>query len=99
MAVTLTVVELAASMRLGDGTTAPTAPLDAILARLLAVGTVTAELTAPAAPEQVLNEAVVRMAAYAYDTPSAGRHSGYADAWNNSGAASVCARWIVRRAR
>ena len=35
MAVSLTVIELAAAMRLGDGATAPTAPLDAILARLL----------------------------------------------------------------
>ena len=99
MAVSLTVTELAAAMRLGDGATAPTPPLDAILARLLAVGTVTAELTAPAAPDQVLNEAVVRMAAYAYDSPAAGRAASYADAWNNSGAAALCSRWIVRRAR
>ena len=101
MAVSLTVIELAAAMRIGGGATAPTPPLDAILARLLAVGTVTAELTAPAAPDQVLNEAVVRMAAHAYDydSPTAGRGASYADAWNNSGAAALCSPWIVRRAR
>ena len=37
MAVTLTLTELAASMRLGDGVEAPTPPLDGILTRLLAV--------------------------------------------------------------
>ena len=99
MAVTLTLTELAAAMRLGDGATAPTPPLDGILARLLGVGTATAELLAPGAPSAVQDEAVTRMAGYIYDMPAAARNSGYASAWNNSGAAALCGPWIVRRAR
>ena len=99
MAVTLTVTELAAAMRLGDGATAPTPPLDGILERLLGVGSATAELLAPEAPDPIQSEAVVRFASYLYDMPAAGRNSGYAAAWNNSGAAALCSPWIVRRAR
>ena len=99
MPVTLTVTDLAAAMRLGDGATAPTPPLDGILARLLGVGSATAELLAPGAPTAVQNESAVRFASYLYDMPAAGRNSGYAAAWNNSGAAALCSPWIVRRAR
>ena len=99
MAVSLTVIELAAAMRIGGGATAPTPPLDAILERLLGVGSATAELLAPDAPGPVQNEAVVRFASYLYDMPAAGRNTGYSAAWHNSGAAAMCSPWIVRRAR
>ena len=99
MPVTIDVTMLAAAMRLGDGATAPVPPLDGILARLLGVGSATAELLAPGAPEAIQNEAVVRFAGYLYDMPAAGRNTGYAAAWNNSGAAALCSPWIVRRAR
>ena len=99
MSVTLTLTELAAAMRLGDGATAPTPPLDGILERLLGVASATAELLAPGAPDAILNEAVVRFASYLYDMPAAGRNTGYGAGWHNSGAAAMCSPWIVRRAR
>ena len=99
MAVTLTLTELAASMRLGDGVEAPTPPLDGILTRLLAVAIATVERLAPDAPDDIQAEAVIRMAAYAYDSPTAGRNTGFASAWHNSGASAMCVPWIVRRAR
>ena len=37
------------------------------------------------------------MAGYLYDAPPAGPDTRYADAWRNSGAASLVARWVVHR--
>ena len=37
------------------------------------------------------------MAGYLYDSPTAGSDMKYSDAWRNSGAASLIARWVVRR--
>ena len=67
----VTVTELAAALRLGDGETAPVEPLLGILTRLLNVASTTVEAAAPAAPDAVKDESLVRMAAYLYDMPTA----------------------------
>ena len=91
MAVTLT--QLAAAMRLGNGVDAPVEPLASILQRHLDVGTALVEKEAPEAPDAVKEEAVIRVSAYSYDSPLASPGVGFADAWRNSGAASLVSRW------
>ena len=66
--------------------------------RLLAPATVLVEKRAPKAPDAIQNEAVIRLAGYWYDQPVAGKGSGYAHAFRNSGAGSVLASWVVHRA-
>ena len=44
------------------------------------------------------DEAIVRMAAYLYDSPTAASGDRYAAAWRNSGAESLVSRWVIRRA-
>ena len=94
----LTLTQLAAALRLGDGTTAPTEPVAGILTRLAGVADAFLELRADGAPEAIADEAKVRFAGYLYDAPTAGRRESYANAWINSGAAALVAPWIVRRA-
>ena len=94
----LTVTSLAAALRAGDGTAAPAEPFAGILARLLEVGTAMVEKLAPDAPEAVADEAVVRFAGYLYDAPESPPGAAYAAAWRNSGAQSLVAPWVARRA-
>ena len=91
--VTLTVAELAAALRLGDSTEET-----AEATRLLAFATAAVTKHAPDAPDVVLNEAAVRLAAYLFDMPNAGRGAGYADAVRNSGAAAILLPYRVHRA-
>ena len=93
----LTVIELAAALRLGDGVEAPTEPLSGILTRLLGVAEATANIYAPGAPETVRDEAAIRFSAYLYDLPDSQRGSGYAAAWVNSGAGALVSPWRVHR--
>ena len=96
MAVTL--IELAAALRLGDGEIAPTEPVAGLIARLLGVSQAFVALAAPAAPESVADEATIRMTAALYDAPTAAAGDRYAAAWRNSGAEALVSRWVVRRA-
>ena len=93
----VTVIQLAAALRLGDGVTAPEEPLLSILTRVSGVADATVELLAASAPDAVKDEAIVRYSAYLYDAPSAPSGDRYAAAWRNSGAAALVAGWIVRR--
>ena len=93
----VTVIQLAAALRLGDGVTAPTEPLLGILTRLSGVADATVELLAADAPDAVRDEAIVRYASYLYDMPNAPPGDRYAAAWRNSGAAALVAGWVVRR--
>lgn len=94
----VTVTQLSAALRVGDGVTAPAEPQLSVLTRLLGVATATVSRVAPDAPEAVRDEAAIRMAAYLYDQPPTVQGDRYANAWRNSGAASLVARWVVRRA-
>ena len=95
---TLSVVRLAAAMRVGDGVSALTEPLLSILTRLSGVGDAFIELLAPGAPDIIKAEAKIRFAAYLYDMPETTAGDRFASAWRNSGAAGLVAHWVVRHA-
>ena len=97
MAITLTVQQLAAALRLGDS-----AEETAEATRLLAFASVAVERHLGAAfattPEAVVNESVVRCCGYLYDMPNAGRGAGHADVLRNSGVLALLLPWRVHRA-
>lgn len=97
MPVTITVAELGEAIRLGD-----TAAETAEATRLLAYATEAASRflgdAYDAAPEAVLNEAVVRLAGYLYDSPTSSSGRGFANALRNSGAGQVLLPYRVHRA-
>ena len=94
----VTVEDLAVALRLSaDGTGLPTTQTN-ILTRLLGVADAHVDLLAPDAPDPVQDEAVVRMAAYLYDQPPVGRRDSYSNAYVNSGAGALLARWAPQAA-
>ena len=93
MTVTLQVLQLAAAMRLGDGVTALTEPEAGIVTRLLAVSTRTVEAYAEDAPEDVQNEAVIRLSAWLYDADPSRAYRMAQDAFGLSGARALLAPW------
>ena len=97
MAVTLTVLELSAALRIGDGATALDAPISAIMNRLLGAATAMVEEYAADAPEAVQNEAAVRAASYLYDNDGA-RNRRFSDVLAFSGAISILSPFRIQRA-
>ena len=93
----VTIGNLAAELRITDGAD-PVDPQLSILTRLGGVADAFIELLIPTAPEAIKDEAKIRFVGYLYDQPTAPRNAGFADAWKNSGAASLASRWIERRA-
>ena len=93
----LSVLQLAAAMRQGDGVTELVEPLLSIITRLQGVGEATVDLLAPDAPVAIKDEAIIRYAAYLYDTPSGTSGDRYAASWRNSGAGALVAGWVIRR--
>ena len=93
MAVTLTVAELLAALRLGDS-----AEETAEVTRLLAYSTEAVTQHAPDASDTAMNEAVRRLAGYLFDQPEAGRGMAYANAMRSSGAARMLLPYRVHRA-
>ena len=97
MAVTLDVAALSSALRLGDS-----AEETAEATRLLAFATesVSRHLGGAytTAPEVIVNEASIRIAAYLYDQPNAGRGVAFANALRNSGAAGILLPYRVHRA-
>ncbi len=94
----ITLIQLAAALRLGDGETAPVEPVAGLLSRLLEVSQAFVAIAAPDAPEAIKDEAAVRMTATLYDAPTAASGDRYASAWRNSGAEHLVSRFVVRRA-
>ena len=94
----LSLVQLAAALRVGDGINAPPEPINGVLVRLLAVCRATVDRRAPAAPEDVRDEAAIRMCGYLYDSPEAAGGDRYASAFRNSGAYALVSAWAARRA-
>ena len=98
MAVTLTVDELSAALRLGD------TDLEAAQAtRLLdyaieAVSRHLGDASYTATPSAIVNEAAIRLAAYLFDAPTASSGMTYANALRNSGAAVMLLPYRVHRA-
>ena len=93
MAVTLSLDALRNALRLGD-----TDEETEEAARLLAYGTEAVTRHAPDAPAVVANEAVVRLAAYLFDQPTASRRDSHANAIRNSGAARMLLPYVIHRA-
>ena len=92
----VSVADLAVGLRLSaDGVGLPTAQ-ENILTRLLGVAEAHVTLLAAGAPEAVQDEAIIRMAGYLYDTPSAGRRDSYANSFVNSGAGALLTFWTPR---
>lgn len=94
MAVTLTADNLLDPLRLAD-----TAESDAIAERLLNVCKPLVELRAPDAPEAIQNEAVLRLAGYMHDSPSAPSGASWANQMRNSGAGALLRPYTNVRAR
>lgn len=94
----LTVEALAVAMRLtADGATLPTAQRE-LLTRTLGAGRQYVEQYAPEAPEDVRDEATIRLCAYLYDAPPSPRGDGFSAPFRNSGAAGLLMPWRVHRA-
>ncbi len=93
MAVTLTVAELTAALRLNNS-----AEETAEVTRLLAYATEAVVNHAPDAPDVAHNEAGRRLTGYLFDQPEAGRSDAYANALRNSGAARMLLPYRIHRA-
>ncbi len=94
----VTIAQLAAALRLGDGSVEPGEPVLGILTRAKAVGEALVEKNAPDAPDDVKDEATVRVSSFLYDAPPASTGDRYAHAWRSSGAAGLVAPWVSKRA-
>ena len=97
MALAIDTIQLSAALRIGDGATPPGEPLQSILSRYIGVAEAFISIDAPGAPDSIKDESIIRMAAYLYDQPSAGRGDAFANAWRNSGAGALVQRWKVVR--
>ena len=92
MAVTISVAELQAALRLGDR-----AEETAEVTRLLAYATEAVTQHAPDASETAMNEAVRRLSGHLFDQPEAARGDGYANALRYSGASRILLPYRVHR--
>lgn len=93
MAVTITVEELRAALRLNDSTEET-----AEVTRLLAYATEAVVKHAPNASDVVHDEAVRRLVGHLFDQPEASRSDAYANAMRNSGAARILLPYRIHRA-
>ena len=93
MAVTITVAELVAALRLSDS-----AEELQEATRLLSYASEAVVKHVPTAPDAVHDEAVRRLAGYIYDMPEAARGDSYANALRNSGAARMLLPYRVHSA-
>ena len=92
MAVTITVEELSAALRLDDS-----AEEIAEVTRLHAYASEAVTIHAPEATDTAMNEAVRRLAGYLYDRPEASRGMTYANAMKNSGAGAMLLPYRLHR--
>ena len=95
MAVSLSAVDLAVELRASDGASDLVEPQLRIFTRLLATVTRLVEDYAPMAPENVQNEAAIRVGAWLYDS-TPGRSQ--ADAMDASGARAMLSSYRILRA-
>lgn len=95
----VTVTELHAALRLGDGTAPPAEPVLGILNRLSMVASEVVSDYAPSAPEVVQDQAIINIVAYLYSSDPAGSRNLYTNAITQSGAATLLDIFRVPRAR
>ena len=93
----LTIAQLAAALRLGDGQNAPAEPVNGILTRQLSAATDLIDKRTADVPDNVKDEALIRICAYWFDQPQTAPLEQYMAAWRSSGASSLLAPWTVRR--
>ena len=98
MAVTRTLTELAADLRMGDGDTAPAGAVAVVLGRIEATAKALVVDYAPDAPDAIHNESFVRLAGWLYDADPSGSSPGGPAALRASGAMSLLRLYKVRRA-
>ena len=89
----LTVDILRGALRVGE-----TPDETAEVGRLLTVAVAMVEDHASTAPEPIRDEGAIRIAAYLFDMPHAGRGASYANVVRNSGAGALLLPWRVQRA-
>lgn len=97
MSVTITALQLAAAMRIGDGSTALEEPTSSVIDRVLVTATEMVEDYAPDAPDAIHNESATRLAGYLFDAPP-GASQRYSSPFADSGAQSLLARYRVVKA-
>ena len=85
----LTLTQLAAELRLGDGVAVPEEPVLGILTRVKAAAEALVEKQSPSAPADIKDEATIRVAGYLYDQPTAAEGDRFAFAFRSSGAAGL----------
>ncbi len=93
MPVNITLTDLAADLRYGDGTTAPTQPVSGMLQRNLDTATAIVNLYAAGAPDAIANTAATRIVGYLLDSPRGAAGMRYAAIIVNSGAHDVLRLW------
>ena len=97
MSVTITAIQLAAALRIGDGVAPLEEPQAGVLNRILASATALIESYAPQAPESIMNEAVIRVSGFLFDSPPGGG-ARFANPLSDSGAQALLARFRIVRA-
>ena len=97
MAVTRTVTQMAADLRIGDGTTVPSGAVAVLLGRIDATARAMVLEFAPDAPDAIHDEAYVRLAGFLYDADPSGSTPGGPSALRSSGAAALLGPYKVRR--
>ena len=95
MAVSLTVLELAAELRASDGMDDLIEPQLGIFTRLLEAVSQLVQDYAPEAPGAIQNEAAIRVGAWLYDSVPGRSHQNAMDA---SGARGLVSPYRIRRA-
>ena len=70
-----------------------------VLTRLLAAAETLVSERASSAPDALKDSAIIQIASYLYDKPTAGASGRYANSFVNSGAASLLSNYIRRRAK
>ena len=92
----ITAADLGIALRISADGLDLDAAQTSILNRLLGVADAQIELLIPGAPDAIKDQISVQFGAYLYDMPSAGRRDSFANAWINSGAGSLAARWLTQ---
>ena len=93
MPVNISLTNLAADLRYGDGTNAPTQPISGMLQRHLDTATLMVARYASGAPDAVANTAATRIVGYLMDSPHAAAGMRFAAILVNSGAHDVLRLW------
>ena len=97
MSVTVTALQLASAMRIGDATSPLEEPQSTLVDRVLASATAIVERYAPNAPDAIHDEAAIRLAGFLYDAPP-GASQRFTNPFADSGAQALLAHYRVLKA-